>query len=145
MSFFDDLKFGQYFENLTINYLKQKKRLTEILISPNKKFPFYDFEGKQDNKNYKFEVKADRLSRRTGNFFIEIESRAGKPSGLKTSKADFYILILPNNNFKQIEKCYQVPISKMLEFEKNSTNFRKSFDTGLGFLLNMTEIENFIV
>jgi hypothetical protein len=146
MSFFDDLKFGQYFENLAMNYLKDKNGLSEICCAPNVKFQPYDFEGKKkDNIKYKFEVKADRMSRRTGNFFIEIESKSGKPSGLRTTEADYYLLILPNCNFKQIEKCFEIPVSKMLEFEKNTTNFRKSFDTGLGFLLSMKEIENYCI
>lgn len=40
---------------------------------------------------YFVEVKSDRVAHRTGNFFIEYQSR-GKDSGLKTTIADYYAL-----------------------------------------------------
>jgi len=39
---------------------------------------------------FKLEVKSDRLAHITGNVFIEIYSR-GKPSGLSTTEADYWI------------------------------------------------------
>jgi len=42
--------------------------------------------------NKTIEVKFDFACYRTGNFYIEYESR-GKPSGLATSKADYWMLI----------------------------------------------------
>lgn len=40
--------------------------------------------------NRKFEVKTDRLSAKTGNIYIEYESR-GKPSGIATTQADYWV------------------------------------------------------
>jgi ribosomal protein S4E len=40
--------------------------------------------------NRKFEVKTDRLSVKTGNIYIEYESR-GKPSGIATTQADYWV------------------------------------------------------
>ena len=40
--------------------------------------------------NSKFEVKSDRLSEKTGNVYIEYESR-GKPSGIRTTQADYWV------------------------------------------------------
>lgn len=40
--------------------------------------------------NSKFEVKTDRLSAKTGNIYIEYESR-GKPSGIATTQADYWV------------------------------------------------------
>jgi hypothetical protein len=37
------------------------------------------------------EVKSDRMARKTGNVFIEVESR-GKPSGLSTTLADHWAI-----------------------------------------------------
>lgn len=41
----------------------------------------------------KLEVKMDRRARKTGLFFIEFESR-GKPSGLATTEADYWALVV---------------------------------------------------
>jgi len=41
----------------------------------------------------KVECKTDRLCKKTGNVFIEIESR-GKPSGINTTKSKFYAICL---------------------------------------------------
>lgn len=41
--------------------------------------------------NSKVEVKYDIMAKYTGNVFIEFESR-GKPSGLATTKADFWVI-----------------------------------------------------
>ncbi len=40
--------------------------------------------------NSKFEVKTDRMSARTGNIYIEYESR-GKLSGIATTQADYWV------------------------------------------------------
>ena len=41
----------------------------------------------------KVECKTDRICQKTGNVFIEIESR-GKPSGIKTTKSKYYAICL---------------------------------------------------
>ena len=48
----------------------------------------YDF---QTSDNIKYEVKCDEASLKTGNFFIEFIGY-GKPSGITTKEAKFYIL-----------------------------------------------------
>jgi hypothetical protein len=48
----------------------------------------YDFET---SDNIKYEVKTDEMSLRTNNFFIEVVGY-GKPSGIATTEAKFYIL-----------------------------------------------------
>lgn len=50
---------------------------------------------------YTVEVKLDKRAHSTGNFFIEYESR-GKPSGLKTSIADYYALMTVDQNLVMI-------------------------------------------
>ena len=40
--------------------------------------------------NKKIEVKSDRITIKTGNVYIEYESR-GKPSGIATSEADYWV------------------------------------------------------
>lgn len=50
----------------------------------------YDILAEIDGKELKFEVKEDFMCADTGNVALEFESR-GKPSGIATSNADFYI------------------------------------------------------
>lgn len=51
----------------------------------------YDF--KLSNKQ-RYEVKCDFMALKTGNIYIEYE-QFNKPSGIKTTKAQFYIIIIP--------------------------------------------------
>ena len=53
---------------------------------------------RKGNDNFTVEVKLDKAAHRTGNFFIEYESR-GKDSGLKTTIADYYALMTADQNF----------------------------------------------
>lgn len=52
--------------------------------------------------NKKVEVKHDFKALTTGNVFIEYESR-GKPSGISTSKADYYCIVFSKVKFIFIE------------------------------------------
>ena len=55
-------------------------------------------------KGDKVEVKTDYKATRTGNLFIEYESR-GKASGLSTSTADYWAFII--NQPLMIHMCYE--------------------------------------
>jgi hypothetical protein len=62
--------------------------------------------------NKKVEVKRDLMAKKTGNIFIEYESR-GKPSGLATTHSDFYCFViedlhimLPTSQLKDIARSY---------------------------------------
>jgi len=61
---------------------------------------------------YKVEVKCDRMAHQTHNIYIEVFSR-GKPSGISTTQADYWIfiiygtavsIILPTSKIKQLCK-----------------------------------------
>lgn len=73
-----------------------------------------DWVKKLLSNGFKIEVKNDRLIHKTGNLFIEYESR-GKPSGLSTTTADYWIyrmseldssITLPVNCLKDICRLY---------------------------------------
>ena len=51
----------------------------------------------------KIEVKNDQKAHLTGNVFIEYESR-GKPSGIATSEAEYYCIVINNSRFIIIPK-----------------------------------------
>lgn len=81
-----------------------KSKLAEIGVKHTKE---YDIDFKKDLKfglewenelkkilgNKKLEVKTDKKWSKTGNIAVEIESR-GKPSGLSTTKSDYWAFIL---------------------------------------------------
>lgn len=48
--------------------------------------------------NKKIEVKTDKQATRTGNVYVEFESR-GKPSGISTSEADYYCFVISPDSF----------------------------------------------
>lgn len=91
IQFKKDLKLGQLFENEFVKIL-EKKNYQIISTCDNNK---YDIKASRKNKLVTFEVKADLMSDKTGNYFIEFIS-FNKPSGIKTTEADFYVLY--NNN-----------------------------------------------
>lgn len=53
-------------------------------------------------KGKKIEVKKDLQAHKTGNIFVEYESR-GKPSGLATSEAEYYCYFLSDEHFVMIQ------------------------------------------
>jgi len=88
------------------------------------------------------EVKNDRMIHKTGNLFIEYESR-DKPSGLATTTADYWIyrmseldssLIFPTKALKQVCRGYY----KENLFLKNGGDNNSS----KGFLIPLTRLLN---
>lgn len=138
VSFISDLAFGKLFEEKCLQFLLP---YDEAERAPNKRFSDWDIKLKHKNgETTTYEVKADRMVRRTGNFFIEVEGRNGNPSGLCTSKADVYVLIKPTADLQDIEFLYEVPIDTMKEFYKTATNFRHSNTGSYGFLLREADV-----
>ena len=60
-------------------------------------------------KGKKVEVKTDRMTHKTGNVFIEYESR-GKPSGIATTDADYWVYKIDEVGFAII---FEVEILKV--------------------------------
>ena len=83
-----DLKFGQM----------KEKELADIL------------------ENQKIEVKTDCKWKKTGNLAIEYKSR-GKPSGIATTKAEYWAFILDANGLT--EGILIVPIAKLVVVAKH--------------------------
>lgn len=62
-----------------------------------------EYEGKVANmlRSKRIEVKTDFIAHKTGNIAIEYESR-GKPSGVATTEADYYVYIIPHAELNEI-------------------------------------------
>ena len=134
-SFIDDYKFGEYFEKKSIAFLPPHKKVTR---APDRRFGAWDYVVEnEDGTQTKYEVKTDRWVRKTGNFFIEIKNNSKKNSGLTTTQSDYYFLIKPTADEKEIDEIYEVPVNLLREFQKcaQEDEFRYSNTGSYGFLL----------
>lgn len=97
---------------------------TEILNTCNNSN--YDFET---TSNIKYEVKADHMSLKTGNFYIEINGY-NKASGLSTSKANFYIITDTVNYYLiDINILKALVINKPLRYTRDGKTFGHIINT----------------
>ena len=91
--------------------------------------------------NSKVEVKTDRLTEKTGNVYIEYESR-GKPSGIVTSQADYWVYKVSEGRAIIIEKEELKRKLRELVKNKKARMGVKGGDnnTSLGILVNIKEL-----
>ena len=70
----------------------------------------YERESKSilEGKDIKVEVKADRLCQKTGNVYVETESR-GKDSGITTTDADVWAFCLWKEN-RELQTYISIPV-----------------------------------
>ena len=101
-----------------------------------------DWVNKLLSNGFKIEVKNDRIIHKTGNLFIEFESR-GNPSGLSTTTADYWIyrmneldssITLPVNSLKDVCRIYFIK-NKYIK-KGGDANTSKAFLVPLITLLN---------
>jgi|TARA_R110000868_G_scaffold365726_1_gene628610 hypothetical protein len=90
-----------------------------------------------DLVNKKVEVKRDRVAHKTGNIFIEYESR-NKPSGISTSKSDFYAYYIS-------DVCILISTEKLKDICRKYLNTNKDIkggdnNTSKGILLPVIEL-----
>lgn len=89
-------------------------------------------------KSKTVEVKRDYMAAKTGNLFVEFESR-GKPSGLATTRADFWafildgerVIILPTEFLKRV--CRKI-------FKTGRTVQGGDSNTSIGVLVKIEEL-----
>jgi len=108
--FSSDLSYGQSYERRLLNYFEHDSYEFSVGY-----FPDWDVKLIKNNIESFFEVKADRLAHRTGNIAIEIEC-SGRPSGLTTTKADFYAIFVTN---EKDDKLYVIHVETLKEKIKN--------------------------
>lgn len=87
--------------------------------------------------NQKIEVKLDKMAKRTGNIYVEYESR-GKPSGVARSEAEHYCfvvgnlkLFIPTDRLKEL-----IEPLKGTKFDKRGGDN----NTSKGVLLKLTDL-----
>ena len=84
----------------------------------------YDF---QTDDNLKYEVKADAMSLKTNNFFIEFYGY-NKPSGIATTEANFYIITDTNI-------YYLIDVTKLKDITKKCKIFKTKDGNTSGHLI----------
>lgn len=97
-----DLKKGQKYERLATEYFDYRS-----VHFPKGKFSDYDFI--LDNK-LKIEVKSDIIASTTGNLAIEYKCN-GKPSGLHTTKSDFYVYFICHADKE--DEAFKIPTEEL--------------------------------
>jgi hypothetical protein len=95
-----DLTFGKVYEKKFMDYIDYD----EVEKCPDGKFSKWDVRIKKGDGYKSFEIKADKLSAKTGNFCIEYEC-SGRPSGLATTEADYYGYFVIGEK----DDCYIIP------------------------------------
>ena len=87
--------------------------------------------------NQKIEVKLDKMAKKTGNIYVEYESR-GKPSGISRSEADHYCYVVGNLKlFIPTER-----LKELVEPLKGTKDDKRGGDknTSKGVLLKLTDL-----
>ena len=108
-NFKNDLKFGNKYEEEILEHLEYDS--FEIMKGC---FKPYDILLKHNNKEYKIEVKSDRLTHKTGNICIEFEC-SRKPSGISTTQAGCWGYFEVINDKDMIYNLYIIPTKKIRE------------------------------
>ena len=86
----------------------------------------YDF---MTSDNIKYEVKTDVMSLKTGNIFIEFMGY-GKPSGIATTEANFYII-------NDTVNYYMISVLKLKELVKNTRILNTKDGLTSGFIITI--------
>jgi hypothetical protein len=139
MGFVADLSFGKYYEEIAIKLLKDEV----VTHRPEGKFSEYDF--KTDKESY--EVKADRITYRTRNMFIEYENN-GRDSGIHVTTATYwyYFVVLPLslNTYPANYRVYRIPVSFIKECMKDARSMCGA-ERSKGYLIPEEKFKSFLV
>ena len=130
-TFKQDLLLGQQFETVFCEILVRHGYL--ILSMCNDKR--FDIEAVKDTLITTFEVKADMMSTKTGNFFIEFVSY-GKPSGISATEADYWVLY----HINQFIIIKTIHLKKLIEEKKYDRILSNRHMTTRGYLFKCQTI-----
>jgi hypothetical protein len=140
MGFKEDLEFGNKYETELLQYLWFDK----FEISQGY-FKEYDIKCNWGDYEYTVEVKADRMTNRTGNICVEFEC-SGKPSGILTTTSNYYAYFEIINEKEYILYFLKTKIlKKMIEKKKyHRIVFCDNFKNK-AYLFNKNHFEKYII
>ena len=137
-NFKEDLEFSKQAEKYTEKKLKTKWPLARVLVGYNKDGDVEIPEIKELG-----EVKFDRQTLETGNLFIEYESRK-KPSGIVTTKSDFWVYYYNPNNFEDHIYIRTKKLKEAINELKPKKVAGGDSWTSMGYLLNLKKLREFL-
>lgn len=87
-----------------------------------------------------YELKTDRLAHKTGNVYVEYESR-GKSSGITTSKANLWIFKIVDKKDKHLFSI-EIPLDRLRKkvYNKYPTTLGGDHRTSKGYLVSLTDL-----
>jgi len=133
MNFQELLKLGQEHEQEAIKRIEKLNNSKCMMQQDETNFKYihYDF---LTSDGLKYEVKADFMSDKTGNCFIEFLDGRNKISGITISDANFYIIYTHQLYLMiSIEKLKELTINKDIRRGKDGTK---------GYIINWELIKN---
>ena len=113
-NFYENLKRFQPYEVIASELIKKYKNVGITKFCDNNKYDFKTSDG------IKYEVKCEPSSIKTGNYFVEFFAY-GKPSGISTTKAHFYI-------FSDTTNYYMISVDELKALVKEHGILRKTRD-----------------
>ena len=87
-----------------------------------------------------FELKTDRMAHKTGNVYVEFQSR-GKDSGIRTSKSDTWIFKIPNGRDTHLFSIH-IPLTRLKKLVSKDYRVVPGGDnlTSRGYLVPLTDL-----
>ena len=87
-----------------------------------------------------FELKTDRMAHKTGNVYVEFQSR-GKDSGIRTSKSDTWIFKIVSKGDRHLFSI-QIPFTRLKKLVSTDYRIVPGGDnlTSRGYLVPLTEL-----
>ena len=87
-----------------------------------------------------FELKTDRMAYKTGNVYVEFQSR-GKDSGIRTSKSDTWIFKIPNGRDTHLFSIH-IPLTRLKKLVNKNYKVVPGGDnlTSRGYLVPLTDL-----
>ena len=87
-----------------------------------------------------FELKTDRMAHKTGNVYVEFQSR-GKDSGIRTSKSDTWIFKIVSNGDRHLFSIH-IPLTRLKKLVSKDYRVVPGGDklTSRGYLVPLTDL-----
>jgi len=87
-----------------------------------------------------FELKTDRMAHKTGNVYVEFQSR-GKDSGIRTSKSNTWIFKIPNGRDTHLFSIH-IPLTRLKKLVSKDYKVVPGGDrlTSRGYLVPLTDL-----
>ena len=87
-----------------------------------------------------FELKTDRMAHKTGNVYVEFQSR-GRDSGIRTSKSDTWIFKIPNGRDTHLFSIH-IPLTRLKKLVSKDYRVVPGGDnlTSRGYLVPLTDL-----